>query len=75
MRIESPDRRANASMQIAANGSVSARNVSGASSDTPIFSTGQLQPQMSASTRIGSAARAPVTDSFRTSRCAACAPA
>ncbi len=58
MRIESPEKRATSSMPIAANGSVSARNVSGASSVTPIFRIGQLQPQTSVSTRIGNAARA-----------------
>ena len=40
----------------AANGSVSARNVSGASSATPIFSTGQLQPQTSVRTTTGTSA-------------------
>ena len=45
-------------MPTAANGSVSARKVSGGSSVTPSLSTGQLQPQISASTAIGSHARA-----------------
>ena len=53
MRIESPESFETASMPSAANGSVSARNVSGASSVTPIFSTGQLQPQTSVSTANG----------------------
>ena len=38
-------------MPSAANGSVIERNVSGAISVTPIFSTGQLQPQTSVSTQ------------------------
>src|SRR5436305_1262256 len=41
-----PARFAIASSAIAANGSVVARNVSGASSVTPSFKTGQLQPHV-----------------------------
>jgi hypothetical protein len=40
-------------MPTAANGSVIARNVSGAISATPIFSTGQLHPQMTVRMAIG----------------------
>src|SRR5437868_437556 len=43
---------------IAANGNVSARKVNGASSVTPIFRIGQLQPQTSVRTAIGATARA-----------------
>src|SRR6478672_2377938 len=57
-RIGSPDTRATVSRPIAASGSVRLRNVSGASSVTPILSTGQLQPQTSVRTRISGAARA-----------------
>ena len=58
MRTDSPEKRETSSMPTAANGSVTARNVSGASSVTPIFRIGQLQPQTSVRTRIGNAARA-----------------
>ena len=56
-RMESPDSDATSSMPMAASGSVSPRNVSGASSVTPIFSMGQLHPQTSVSTVIGRTAR------------------
>src|SRR5665213_2517121 len=45
-------------MPSAASGSVIERKVSGAISATPIFSTGQLQPQTSASTTMGANPRA-----------------
>src|SRR4029450_10546265 len=51
--VDSPERRATARRPSAANGSVIVRNVSGGISDTPIFSTGQLQPQISVSTATG----------------------
>src|SRR6266542_3285570 len=47
MRVESPDSFETSSNPSAANGSVVARKVSGASSVTPSLSTGQLQPQTS----------------------------
>ena len=58
MRIEAPDIAATASKPSPAKGSVKARNVSGAISLTPIFSTGQLQPQTRASTATGNSAAA-----------------
>src|SRR4029453_14823254 len=51
--VDSAERRATARRPSAANGSVIVRNVSGGISDTPIFSTGQLQPQISVSTATG----------------------
>ena len=57
-RIGPPESPEIASMPSAENGSVSARNVSGAISDTPSFSTGQLQPQTSVSTSSGISAAA-----------------
>src|SRR5258708_6634928 len=56
MRIDSPLHRVMANMPNAAKGSVIVRNVSGAISVTPIFSTGQLPPHTSVSTRMGSSA-------------------
>jgi hypothetical protein len=53
MRIDWPESFANPSNPSAANGSVSARNVSGAISVTPSFNIGQLQPHTSASTATG----------------------
>jgi hypothetical protein len=54
----SPLTRATSSIPSAANGSVNARKVSGGSSVTPIFRTGQLQPHTSVRMAIGSIARA-----------------
>ena len=68
MRIDSPCAWANASMPSAASGSVMQRNVSGASSSTPIFRTGQLQPQTSASSRTSNAARVGAIDGLRIKR-------
>ena len=56
MRIDSRLQRVATNIPSAANGSVSARNVSGAISVTPTLSTGQLQPQMKVSNRIGTSA-------------------
>src|SRR6185436_891631 len=53
IRIESPDSRAASNKPSAANGSVAPRKVSGASSVTPSFSTGQLHPQ----TKVNTATR------------------
>ena len=47
---------------MAANGSVKPRNVSGASSVTPIFSTGQLQPQTSVRIRMSAIRAGGVVD-------------
>jgi hypothetical protein len=58
MRMLSPLRNATSSMPIAAKGSVTLRNVSGSSSFTPIFNTGQLQPQTSVRIAMGRNARA-----------------
>jgi hypothetical protein len=58
MRTASPATRATTSIPSAANGSVTARKVSGASSSTPIFRIGQLKPHTSISTTtMGRAAR------------------
>src|SRR6266702_2125766 len=55
IRTESPESFAISSNPSAANGSVDARNVSGASAVTPTFNTGQLQPQ--ASVRMATSSR------------------
>ena len=47
---------------MAASGSVKPRNVSGASSVTPIFSTGQLQPQTSVRIRMSAIRAGGVVD-------------
>ena len=57
-RIASPQKRATSNRPMAANGSVIARNVSGASSVTPNLRIGQLQPQTSVSTAMGTSERA-----------------
>src|SRR5689334_19009827 len=62
MRTELPDQCATASMPTAANGSVSARKVSGAISVTPILRIGQLQPQISVRTATGRSAAAVIGD-------------
>ena len=54
---QSPDKCATASRPSAANGSVIARNVSGASSVTPIFSTASCSPRPASARRRDSAAR------------------
>ena len=65
--MDSPLQRVTTNMPSAAKGSVSARNVSGASSPTPIFSTGQLHPHTSVNMRIGTTAALPA-------RAIGCAP-
>ena len=67
IRIESPAIRAMTRRPIAAKGSVSARNVSGASSATPIFSMGQLQPHTSVMIATGISAPALTFVSFAAS--------
>src|SRR5512139_3468473 len=57
MRTDSPEALAIASRPSPANGSVSARNVSGSISATPSLRIGQLAPQTSASTATGTSER------------------